>query len=179
MPIMTIRRTLATLGVIALIAAGTLTYTTLHSRPNGRTYPPARTRASVNFTACLVTPAAGTGATPQSQAVYNGLLKAQTTTNIRVQTFETQGPDNASDAQTAVNTLALRGCNLVTAATPAESAAIELQAHLFPSTRFAIVGATKPDSSLPTNITIEPAGSDSQVTAEISQLTTSTLAHHS
>jgi basic membrane lipoprotein Med (substrate-binding protein (PBP1-ABC) superfamily) len=172
---MTKRRTLATIGVIALIATGTLTYTTLHSRPNGRTYPPTRTRTSVNFTACLVTPAAGTGATPQSQAAYNGLLKAQATANIRVQTIKTQGSENTADAQTAVNTLALRGCNLVTAATPIEATAVEQQAHLFTTTRFAVVTATKPTAALPANISIEPAGSGSAITAEISQLITSIL----
>ena len=178
MPILTKRRTPIAVGALTLTAAGTVTYLMLHSGPQGRTYPPARTRTAIDFTACLLTPPAGTDATPQSQAAYNGLLKAQTTTNIRVQTYGTHSADTAANAQTAVNTLALRGCNLVTAATPAESAAIEQQAHLFPSTRFAIVGAAEANTGLPANITIEPAGSESQIAAEISELTTSTLARH-
>jgi basic membrane lipoprotein Med (substrate-binding protein (PBP1-ABC) superfamily) len=179
MPNLTKRRILATAGAITLIAVGTLTYFALHSTPQGRAYPPARTRATINFTACLLTPPAGTGATPQSQAAYNGLLKAQATTNIRVQTFETLGTDTPANAQTAVNTLALRGCNIVTAATPAETAAVEQQAHIFPSTTFAVVTAQKPAAPPPANLIIEPDGPGSAITAEISQLTSSTLKHQS
>lgn len=175
MPNLTKRRILVAAGAVALITAGTLTYFALDSGPQSRTYPPARTRTTVNFTACLLTPPTGTGATSQTQAAYDGLLKAQTTTNIRVQTFQTYGADTSSNAQTAANTLAMRGCNLVTAATPVESAAIEQQAHLFPDTRFAVVTPTKPVDGLSKNVSIEPPGSDSQITAEISQLTTAML----
>jgi basic membrane lipoprotein Med (substrate-binding protein (PBP1-ABC) superfamily) len=179
MPNLTKRRTLITIGTAVLIAAGTLTYFALRSGPQARTYPPARTRTTIDFTACLLTPPAGTSATPQSQAAYNGLLKAQATTNIRVQTFQTHGAETAANAQTAVNTLALRGCNLITAATPIEAAAVEQQARLFTATRFAVVTKTKPGTTAPANLTVEPDESDSAITAEISQLTISSLARHS
>lgn len=178
MRIPTKRRTLITIGIIGVITAGTLTYITLRPGPQARVYPPARTRTTIDFTACLLTPPGGTSATPQTQAAYDGLLKAQTTTNIRIQTYPTHGTDTAPNGQTAVNTLALRGCNLITAATPVETAAIEQQAHLFTATRFAVVTTTKPTTALPANISIEPATSDGTITTEISQLTITTLSNH-
>jgi basic membrane lipoprotein Med (substrate-binding protein (PBP1-ABC) superfamily) len=176
MPNWTKRRTLAAIGVTALAAAGAIAYFTLHTAPQARAYPPARTRTTINFTACLVASPAGINASPQSNAVWQGLLNAQTTTNIRIQSFGTPGAETPLDAQTAVNTLALRGCNLITAATPTETTAIEHQAHLYTGTRFAIVTATPAKAPTPANLTTEPAGTDNQITAEITKLVLSAVA---
>lgn len=178
MPNWTKRRTLITAGATLLAATGIATYLALPSPTPPRTYPPARTRTTIDFTACLVASAAGIDATPQSQAVWQGLLDAQKSTNIRIQTFHASGAETMANAQITVNTLALRGCNLVTAATPTEAAAVEQQAHLFTGTQFAVVTATQPTSPAPKNLTVEPAGSDSQVTTEISKLVLSRLTTH-
>lgn len=172
-------RTLVAIGVLALAAAGATAYFTLHGDSSqARAYPPARTRITIDFTACLVTSPAGIDASPQSKAVWQGLLNAQTHTDIRIQTFGTPGAETAPNAQTAVNTLALRGCNLITAATPIETAAIEHQARLYTSTRFAIVTPTQPSTAKPTNLTVEPTGTDNQVTTEITKLVLTAVAQH-
>jgi len=176
MPNWTKRRTLISAGVALLTAIGILAYLTLRSPTPPRTYPPARTRTTIDFTACLVTSPAGVDATPQSQAVWQGLLDAQKSTNIRIQTFHMPGAETTANAQTAVNTVALRGCNLVAAATPTEAAAVERQAHLYTGTQFAVVTTTPPRSPKPENLTVEVANSDSQITAAVSKLVLSTLA---
>jgi basic membrane lipoprotein Med (substrate-binding protein (PBP1-ABC) superfamily) len=176
MPNWTKRRTLTAIGATALAAAGATTYFTLHTAPQARAYPPARTRTTINFTACLVTSPAGINASPQSQAVWQGLLNAQTNTDIRVQSFSTPGTETPPNAQTAINTLALRGCNLITAATPVETTAVEHQAHLYTGTRFAIVTATPAKTPTPANLTTEPAGTDNQITAEITKLVLTAVA---
>jgi basic membrane lipoprotein Med (substrate-binding protein (PBP1-ABC) superfamily) len=160
------------------MVAGVVTYFTLRSAPQPRAYPPARTRATIDFTTCLVTSPAGTDASPQSEAAWQGLLNAQTTTGIRIQTFHAPGAETAYNAQIAVNTLALRGCNLITAATPVETAAVEQQAHLYTDTRFAVVAATPPNTPKPANLTIEPTGTDSQITTEITKLVLAAIAQH-
>ena len=180
MPNWTKRRTLAAIGVTALIvaAAGAVAYFTLRPAPQARAYPPARTRTTINFTACLVESTAGTGTTPQSQSAWQGLLDAQKSTDIRVQTFNAPGAETAANAQIAVNTLALRGCNLVAAATPLEDEVVERQAHLYVNTEFAVVTSAKPQVAKPANLTIEPAGTDSRITSEITELVLSAVARH-
>jgi hypothetical protein len=170
------RRTLAAAGAALLTTAGIATYLTLHSATPPRTYPPARTRTTISFTACLVTSPAGIDATVQSRAAWQGLLNAQKSTNIRIQIFHMAGTETVANAQIAVNTLVLRKCNLVTAATPTEAAAVEEQAHLFAGAQFAAITATQPKTPKPANLTIEPPGTDTQVTREITQLTLSAVA---
>jgi basic membrane lipoprotein Med (substrate-binding protein (PBP1-ABC) superfamily) len=178
MPNWTKRRALAAIGATALAAAGATTYFTLHTAPQAPAYPPARTRTTINFTACLVASTAGINASPQSQAVWQGLLNAQASTDIRIQSFGTATAETPLDAQTAVNTLALRGCDLITAATPTETAAVEHQAHLYPGTRFAVVTAPPAETPTATNLAVDPAGTDNQITAEITKLALTAVAQY-
>lgn len=78
-------------------------------------------------------------------------------------------PDTLTNAQSAVNTLALRGCGLIVAATPAEVNAVETQAHDFTATHFAIVSNTAAAAE-PSNVTAETSQSSGKITATIDQL---------
>lgn len=153
--------TVAAITVIALVIA--------HGQAP-RTYPPARTRATIDFTACLLTPPTGIESATSSAAAWQGILQAQATTNLRAQTLAVLGPDTPTNAETAVNTLALRGCNLIIAATPVETAAIDQQAHDFPNQHFAV--ATAGTTTTPaSNITTITATNPHAISAQITQLT--------
>jgi len=107
--------------------------------PAARAYPPARTRLTIDTTVCLLTGPEGAtsiNATAADSAAWKGILEAQATTNLRAQAFPVTGSETVQNAQTAINTLALRGCNLIITTGTTENAAATSQAHLFPQVRF-------------------------------------------
>ena len=122
-----------------------------------RTYPPARTRTTIDFTACLLTQPAGIDSSSSSAAAWRGILQAQTSTDLRAQFLAVTAPDTASDAAIAVNTLALRKCDLIVSATPVETAAINSRAPEFPNSRFLIITTAVPSATRPNviNVTAE------------------------
>jgi basic membrane lipoprotein Med (substrate-binding protein (PBP1-ABC) superfamily) len=135
-----------------------------------RTYPVARTRATIDYTACLLNPPAGIESSATSAAAWQGILQAQATTNLRAQTLAVIGPDTPAAAKTAVNTLALRGCNLIITATPVEVTAIEQQAHTFPDQQFLIATTNLIITPAP-NITVITTTSVHAITTQIARIT--------
>src|SRR5579859_2040161 len=126
---------------LCLVAALAITARLLWPTPHAaKTYPPARTRTTIDVTVCLLTGPNGVSASSDAasdDAAWKGILAAQESTNIRAQNFPVSSPENAQNAQIAVNTLALRGCALIITTGKTENAAAASQAHLFPHTEFA------------------------------------------
>lgn len=105
-----------------------------------RVYPAARTRTTIDVTVCLLTGPGGatsSSATATDAAAWKGILAAQASTNLRAQSYSVGGTETAENAQTSINTLALRGCGLIITTGGIENAAATTQAHLFPQVEFA------------------------------------------
>jgi basic membrane lipoprotein Med (substrate-binding protein (PBP1-ABC) superfamily) len=123
---------------------GWLVWPTPHT---GQTLPPTRTRTTINVTVCLLTGPGGAtsrAATAADAAAWKGIQAAQTSTNLRAQQFPVTSAETKHNAQTAINTLALRGCGLIITTGSAENAAAASQAHLFPNVRFAPQNSPNP-----------------------------------
>lgn len=135
-------RNKGTIGVGLCLAVGLAACLTwlLWPSSSARVYPAARTRTTIDVTVCLLTGPGGATASSASTAdaaAWKGILAAQVTTNLRAQSYQVVGTETAQNAQTSINTLALRGCGLIITTGSAENAAATTQAHLFPHVKFA------------------------------------------
>jgi hypothetical protein len=122
---------------------------------------PPRARQYLDFTACLLTPAAGT-ADPAAAPVWQGMQDASLATRAKVQYLAVTGPQTADNAATFLPSLAQGGCDLVFAAGAAPVGAVALIADRFPAVRFYAVGSARPtsgakDANNVTTITLESA----------------------
>ena len=101
--------------------------------------PAVRTSAYTNYTACLLTDS--TGITRGAAPVWAGMQGASRTTHEKVSYLTMQGPDTPGNADTYVNTLALRGCDIVLADGALPDQGIADRAAAYPKLRFiAIAG---------------------------------------
>jgi hypothetical protein len=131
-----------TIGVGLCISVGLAACVTwlLWPSHSARVYPAARTRTTIDVTVCLLTGPGGAtsnSATATDAAAWKGILAAQVSTNLRAQSYPVTGTETSQNAQTSINTLALRGCELIITTGSAENAAATTQAHLFPHVEFA------------------------------------------
>jgi hypothetical protein len=92
-----------------------------------------RTRVYADYTACLLTGAAGTAQDPAA-AVWAGMEQASNHTSERVSTLPITGPQNLA--------LALRNCDLIVTAGALPDQAAEARATVFPHQRFLVIGGT-------------------------------------
>lgn len=109
--------------------------------------PDARTRTTIDVTVCLLTGPGGAvppTATAADAAAWQGILAAQQSTNLRAQKYPVTGGGTVKAAQTAINTLALRGCGLIITTGSPENAAATSQSHLFPKVEFAPESSASP-----------------------------------
>lgn len=128
-------------AIIAIVISTSIATTGLLwlLRSGGRYIPPARTRTTIEFTACVLTDPHGIISTAAAPA-WQGVQAAQAATNLKAQTLQTARADHLTDAVIAVNTLAQRSCNLIIATGPRQTAAVWKQASLLPTQRFLVIG---------------------------------------
>ena len=156
------------IGVIALAA-----------QPHQRTAPPVytpqlRTRVYSSFTACLLTGASGITDT-QTAPVWAGMQSASTRTRAQVSYLAVQGAQTASNAESYVNALALRGCSVIVTSGTAPGQAAEQRASALARIKFITVGAP---ASKAANVSVIAAGAPAGVSREIAALLTAAIGTH-
>jgi hypothetical protein len=150
----------AALLVLAMIAG--IAYLAWPTTHHG--YQPAtRTRTYTSYTACLLTDA--TGITGTAAPVWAGMQAASHSTHEQVSYLTMQGADTAANADTYINTLALRGCDTILAAGTLPDQGVTDRAGAYPKLRFITIAAsatvgtagaaspTTPPTSRPANVT--------------------------
>ena len=150
----------------ALVVFGTVSvavWLTLASNPN-RDLPPARARVYSQFSACLLTDSGGVSGA-ESAPVWAGMQEASLKTLRKVSYLEVSGPDTVANAESFVNALVQRKCDLVLAVDDSEVAAAEARAKGFPSERFVVVGKGVADG----NLAVIPVGPAEQVRSAVAQ----------
>ncbi|GIJ44112.1 hypothetical protein Val02_09980 [Virgisporangium aliadipatigenens] len=126
--------------------------------PHDEPAPPPRAREYLDFTACLLTDAAGVlGA--DAAPVWAGMQAASAQTRARVQYLAATGATTADDAVPFLNSLAQGGCGVVIGTGTLAVQAIEKGAARFPSVRFVVVGMPL----VAPNVTVVTASPDSPV----------------
>jgi basic membrane lipoprotein Med (substrate-binding protein (PBP1-ABC) superfamily) len=148
------RSTGAALLVLCVIAA--IVYLVWPTPDHGR-QPAVRARTYTNHTACLLTDA--TGITGTAAPVWTGMQDASGITDEKVSYLTMRGADTAANADTYINTLALRGCDIILADGASPDQGITDRAAAYPKLRFiAIAGPTTatptPTPNLPNVTTI-------------------------
>ena len=158
-----IRRFWWAAALVVVVAVGVVVWLTLASNPT-RVLPPSRARVYNQFSACLLTDSGGVlGA--ESAPAWAGMQAASLKTLRKVSYMAVSGPDTVANAESFVNTLVQRKCDLVLAVGESEVAATEAQANVFPAVRFVVVGAGVADS----NLAVIPRGPADQVRSAVAQ----------
>jgi basic membrane lipoprotein Med (substrate-binding protein (PBP1-ABC) superfamily) len=116
------------------------------------------------FSACLLTDPDGVSG-PLAQPVWAGMQAASLKTLRKVSYLPVSGPDTVANAESFVNTLVQRRCDLVVAVGDSEVAAAEARAKGFPSARFVVVGSGVADG----NLAVIPVGPAEQVRSAVAQ----------
>ena len=125
-------------GVLLLAMIAGIVYLVWPAPSHG--YQPAdRTRTYTDYTACLLTDS--TGITGTAAPVWTGMQAASRTTREQVSYLTMQGDDTAANADTYINTLALRGCDIIVAAGVLPDQGVADRAGAYPKLRFITVAA--------------------------------------
>jgi basic membrane lipoprotein Med (substrate-binding protein (PBP1-ABC) superfamily) len=138
------------IGVLALAGAATLAILLLPGHQNSEALDP-RTRTYTEQSACLLTDAHGTTSTTAG-AAWAGMQRAAKTTAERTSTLPITGTQTLQNAETYLNTLALRGCEVIIGADALPDQAVEARATAYPHTRFITIADTAP-AQKETNLT--------------------------
>lgn len=168
-------------GAATILAGGGLLIYMLWPTEPTPYHPASRARQYSNHVACLLTDETGiTGkaATP----VWAGMQQASTSTHMQVTFLAMQGPATLQSAQAYLNTLALRGCNIIITSGTLPDQAAESQAHSYPNLRFiatseataAMRASASPASSVtPGNLTNIGAETAVEIQATVDRALTS------
>jgi basic membrane lipoprotein Med (substrate-binding protein (PBP1-ABC) superfamily) len=151
----------AAIAAVAAAAAGTA----IALAPGGGapTTVDPRTRLSADYNACLLTGPAGTAGQPAA-AVWAGIQKASLSTSERASRQSVVGAQTLADAETYINTLALRQCASIVAVGALPTQAAEQSATTFPAVRFIVVTSTSPQGGRPGNVDVVAATSPDTIT---------------
>lgn len=141
----------AAIGVLA-IACG-LVLVLLPSSPS-RYVPPLRARPYSAYMACLLTDSQGISSA-EAKPVWSGMQAASKATNQQINYLAIQGEETPANADTYLNTLALRGCNTIVTVGKLANQAVHDRATAYPHVQFTVVN---PDTPLPVNATSTTAG---------------------
>lgn len=117
--------------------------------------PPVRARQYSAYTACLLTDSDGVSGSA-ARSVWSAMQSASAATSAQVTYLAIQGPDTESNAETFVNTLALRHCDLVLAAGELPGQAVQHRAAAYPKQSFYVVDYAY-SGALPTNVSASKA----------------------
>lgn len=124
--------------------------------PSQGNQPAVGTSAYTNYTACLLTDS--TGITGAAAPVWAGMQGASRITHEKVSYLTLQGADTAGNAGIYINTLALRGCNIILAAGALPDQGVADRAAAYPKLRFiAITGPAAASATGTTATTGSPA----------------------
>ncbi|MBR7836440.1 hypothetical protein KDL01_24395 [Actinospica durhamensis] len=125
----------------------------------GEITPVARARTFTAFDACLLTDRGGLEGS--AAAAWTGMQRAAAATHAQVSYLSMQGPETAGNAQTYVDTLALRGCAMIIAAGQTPSSGVLAAARTWP--RLPMLAITPhPPTRAPGNVTVLTAAADAQ-----------------
>ncbi|MBR7829702.1 hypothetical protein KDK95_25575 [Actinospica sp. MGRD01-02] len=159
------------LVVIAVIALAALP----HHRTAPTVYTPqVRTRVYSPFTACLLTGASGITDT-QTAPVWAGMQTASTNTRTQVSYLAVQGAQTASNAESYINALALRGCAVIVTSGTAPGQAADQRAPALARITFITVGAP---ASKAANVTAVATGTAAGVSHKVAALLTAAIGTH-
>jgi len=103
--------------------------------------------------------------------VWDGMQKASLATHGKVRYLAVTGDQTPANAATYLATLAIGGCNIILAAGPAPSAAIDANAAAYPQMHFVVVGTTKAQL----NVTAVNKGDATQTAEAVSTLVNNAL----
>jgi len=164
------RRALAAAIVAATCIVAICAYTLWPPAAAPAYRPTARAKAYAQYTACLLTDEAGITA-QTAKPVWAGMQAASAKSAEQVSYLTMAGPDTAASAETYVNTLALRGCNLILATGNLPDQAVDVRAAAYPALEFITtpmsVAAATSTASAEHNVTAIPAGKASDVQAAV------------
>jgi hypothetical protein len=102
--------------------------------PSHGDQPAVRTSPYTNYTACLLTDS--TGITGTAAPVWAGMQGASRIARERASYLTIQGADTSANADTYINTLALRGCDIILADGALPDQGVTDRATAFPKLRF-------------------------------------------
>jgi basic membrane lipoprotein Med (substrate-binding protein (PBP1-ABC) superfamily) len=143
----------AAAGAAAVVA---VVFLLLPGSAPGRVLPPTRARAYTDFQACLLTDSGGI-AQADAAPVWAGMEGSSTRTGAKVSYLSVAGPDTVGNAETYVNTLVERGCNVVLAVGDTQVAAAQARASAEPSVKFLLIGSASASSAA--NVaSVQPGG---------------------
>jgi basic membrane lipoprotein Med (substrate-binding protein (PBP1-ABC) superfamily) len=130
-----------------------------------------RERRYLDFTACVLTDAAGVAAGPAA-AVWAGLQDASLTAGVRVQYLAVSGPATARQAGLFATSLAQGGCRLVFAVGDLAVSGVEVSAPHFPLVYFYLVGGRLEQP----NVSVVEAADLVAVRAEVARIVVGVVA---
>jgi basic membrane lipoprotein Med (substrate-binding protein (PBP1-ABC) superfamily) len=148
-------KTLAAVALGALAAVSVLIVLLLPSQPS-RYQPPIRARQYSAYTACLLTDSQGI-TSPAAKPVWAAMQAASTATSAQISYLSIQGATSATNADTLLNTLALRSCNLIVSVGELPGQAVRDRATAYPKQHFTVVDDADA-GSLPSNASTATAG---------------------
>jgi basic membrane lipoprotein Med (substrate-binding protein (PBP1-ABC) superfamily) len=171
---LTQRRWLIAVTAVTVVAILTIGLTLLLN-DHGRRIPPARTRTTIAFTACLLTDAHGVTGTTAAPA-WQGILKAQAATNMKAQSLQVTEKGRVAEAVIGVNTLAQRSCNLVIATGELQTAAVWQQATTFRRQHFLVITTTPHRTAR--NVAVVPSDDAATIITKVATTTKNAVAGH-
>jgi basic membrane lipoprotein Med (substrate-binding protein (PBP1-ABC) superfamily) len=154
-------RLVAALVAVLVVGVAVLAWTWWPSQPA------PRARQYVDVDACMLTDAQGL-AGAAARPVWDGMQDASGTTHARVFYLAVPGPATKENALPYLTSLVQRRCVVIFAVGPAQVAAADADAAMFPKVRFAMVGGQAQGA----NVTHIDASSPDGVRAAVRELTT-------
>lgn len=135
--------------LVAGLCAATIATVVVLAPPgsSGRYEPPIRARQYSAYTACLLTDSQGI-TSAATKPVWAAMQAASAATTAQASYLAIQGDATEANAETYLNTLALRGCNVIVTIGALPDLAARDRAGAYPKIHFAVVG---PTVSLPSN----------------------------
>lgn len=137
--------------------------------------PEIRARTYSSIADCLLTGPDGIQSTTAA-AVWAGMQAASTSSRAQVSYLSMLGADTLANAQAYINTLVLRGCNVILAVGTAPVRAANEQAAVWPHQRLiAITAGTSPTAATAAqsgNLTVLPASNPQTLQGQIRALLT-------
>ncbi|MBR7826390.1 hypothetical protein KDK95_08760 [Actinospica sp. MGRD01-02] len=142
-------RTAVALAVGAVVAIVAVVVAFATPDTPGRYEPPITARQYSAYTACLLTDSQGIVG-PDAKPVWAAMQAASTATTAQVNYLAIQGEATLANADTYLNTLASRQCDLILAVGPLPDQVARERAAAYPKQHFILVDFT---GSLPSNAT--------------------------
>jgi hypothetical protein len=131
----------------------------------------ARVRLYSPYTACLLTGPKGL-ADPVAAPVWAGLREASASTTAQISYLTIMGPDTTANAETYINTMALRGCSTILAAGAVPADGALKAASSWSNRRLIAIEPASAEAKPPGNLTVIGRTAPAALAAQIKTLVT-------